>query len=1019
MLSDYGVIQEGDLKYIEESGFNQILATHSVLMTQSDEIRELRQRLVLEEEECIRRLDEEGPLMEEEVRVTGEEAELLKKKAEEAAQKKSEGDAVREKEAEERASREREEERVRRVEEARHKCEEDEITKRLEQARKTLELERVERHRPVLEAERIIEIAKGEKVKAESEAQANNQYKACFGKCNHPDCTKLKKEHFDLERYCRDPRVLSAAVANVTENLHQAEAAAAAARNNPSLLAADAKAKEEEYMITAEEAAFATKKAAMQKAAAAAAKEEAEARAKAAQQAIVAATEEAEAKSKADTAATAAVKKHAEAKAKADAATKDPIARSREAFFKRSAELGRVTGRLIYDDAATRSLIVGVQSRLEPNLAFSSLFFSCVTHDFPKFSFLCDKLPDGFAIDAETGVIEGTPVCPTSCQVKVTAIAGDSNGEIGVTIHFKIVAERAPSSLSFDAQAATMLIVGIETTLAPEPGFVAGVPAAKFTADNAATLAARDLEGAIRVAAPDTLVHAIEEVCDVYDEMKASVTALMMRTDRMRQLQDAMQQPFLSCPLPGEVFEAGSTGSTLSIDLGSQSLEILEKELDDLKTAQKSAAGLEEYAKAQTLKTKYEIKTQQVNEYRTFKTAYLDPLRDCCNEMHKELSSLNEIARRGETLLLTETFWTLSNELADAWKSVALELQKVSALPDVLLWLDLSSLASAAASGHQEILEKLVEFKSAFAVAMQQAGELWTQAMLDRQGALEQFARMQRLLGDTASKPFVMQQNVYSLAPQDLVNQLQQTLNQVPTRQMKELKDQVYACVESLTTTVSSSLHLLKKVPVLPTGVKLNETKGEITGTPECPVTNCVFTVYASNASGACSAVVMLRAQGQVAPEGLTYDPSIPAPSEFSNPPDREGLVLVGQTVSMEATCGHPGIPPGKFSVHPGLPTGIALNSNTGGIGGNPLSAVERKSYKVTCQNESGWSECTLSLEVQQHEPPGPLKYDSALCTSAKLHLIYFVGEELVINPTTADMQNHVIFSVSPGLSQG
>jgi hypothetical protein len=79
--------------------------------------------------------------------------------------------------------------------------------------------------------------------------------------------------------------------------------------------------------------------------------------------------------------------------------------------------------------------------------------------------------------------------------------AFNCKGEIGVTVPFKIVAERAPSSLAYDEQSASRLIVGVEKKLAgpccaaalrvnpnvvwrraPETGFVAGVPAAKFKA---------------------------------------------------------------------------------------------------------------------------------------------------------------------------------------------------------------------------------------------------------------------------------------------------------------------------------------------------------------------------------------------------------------------------------------------------------------------------------------------------------------------------------------------------------
>ena len=87
---------------------------------------------------------------------------------------------------------------MRREEEASQKREKEELDKRLEAARKKLEEEKQGRHRQVLEADRIRDQAIAKKSKAEREVQAKGhfQYKACFGKCNHPDCRKNKKEHF-------------------------------------------------------------------------------------------------------------------------------------------------------------------------------------------------------------------------------------------------------------------------------------------------------------------------------------------------------------------------------------------------------------------------------------------------------------------------------------------------------------------------------------------------------------------------------------------------------------------------------------------------------------------------------------------------------------------------------------------------------------------------------------------------------------------------------------------------------
>ena len=124
-LSVHGAATEGDLKFMKDLSLDQLFTSQHEPLEQGDKatIRELRLRLLQEEEERIRRVDEEQLLLEEEVRVTRERSQLLKVKAEAAAQKKSEGDAARQAAAEERAVREREEE-------ARQKREQEERVRR-------------------------------------------------------------------------------------------------------------------------------------------------------------------------------------------------------------------------------------------------------------------------------------------------------------------------------------------------------------------------------------------------------------------------------------------------------------------------------------------------------------------------------------------------------------------------------------------------------------------------------------------------------------------------------------------------------------------------------------------------------------------------------------------------------------------------------------------------------------------------------------------------------------------------
>jgi hypothetical protein len=226
---------------------------------------------------------------------------------------------------------------------------------------------------------------------------------------------------------------------------------------------------------------------------------------------------------------------------------------------------------------------------------------------------------------------------------------------------------------------------------------------------------------------------------------------------------------------------------------------------------------------------------------------------------------LGERAKSAETL--NQTIQTRNKELSDVAGAVARELEKISALTDrELVWLktrELSGLQSVALAGSQGILQKIEDYTSVFARVMQLAGDLWAQATQSRQSALKRLITMQGLLEDTASKPLVMQQEVGAQDMQDLANQLQRALENVPTLQLMELNHKASVFVASLTSLVGPSLDLLKNAPVMPQGVKLNEETGVITAQLETPVSNCMFTLRASNASGTCEAVVTLCAAGQ------------------------------------------------------------------------------------------------------------------------------------------------------------
>ena len=71
----------------------------------------------------------------------------------------------------------------------------------------------------------------------------------------------------------------------------------------------------------------------------------------------------------------------------------------------------------------------------------------------PKAVFRAVLLPEGLALNEQTGVIEGVPA--RSCeQVHATVTACNRRGEVRTTLAFTVL-KRAPERLAYDAQAGT------------------------------------------------------------------------------------------------------------------------------------------------------------------------------------------------------------------------------------------------------------------------------------------------------------------------------------------------------------------------------------------------------------------------------------------------------------------------------------------------------------------------------------------------------------------------------------
>ena len=131
---------------------------------------------------------------------------------------------------------------------------------------------------------------------------------------------------------------------------------------------------------------------------------------------------------------------------------------------------------------------------------------------------------------------------------------------------------------------------------------------------------------------------------------------------------------------------------------------------------------------------------------------------------------------------------------------------------------------------------------------------------------MEQAQAMDQCLRDTSSTPLLMQQNVNKLAPRDHTEQLQGILDSVPKAKMAELEEKAKIFLGSFSALVSPVVDLLKKAPVLPQGVTLDQSTGQLVSKLVFPVANCSFTIRAYNDTGEAVTSVVMSAKGQIPP---------------------------------------------------------------------------------------------------------------------------------------------------------
>ena len=141
--------------------------------------------------------------------------------------------------------------------------------------------------------------------------------------------------------------------------------------------------------------------------------------------------------------------------------------------------------------------------------------------------------------------------------------------------------------------------------------------------------------------------------------------------------------------------------------------------------------------------------------------------------------------------------------------------------------------------------------------------------------------------------------------------------------------------------------------PSLPTGLSMDSSTGEISGTPAASSPVSSYTVYANNTGGSAQAVLTIEIL-HAPPTGVTY---------ANNP----FILARGAPFAVAPTSG--GGPAENWSISPSLPTGLSIDSSTGNISGTPTIVSPSTIYTVTASNSGGSATVTINIQVNDIAP--------------------------------------------------
>ena len=184
--------------------------------------------------------------------------------------------------------------------------------------------------------------------------------------------------------------------------------------------------------------------------------------------------------------------------------------------------------------------------------------------------------------------------------------------------------------------------------------------------------------------------------------------------------------------------------------------------------------------------------------------------------------------------------------------------------------------------------------------------------------------------------------------------------------------------------------------PSLPSGLSIDSSTGEISGTPDTVTSSAIYTITATNTGGSTTADVTIVVN-DVAPSSLSYSPS--------------SFTLTKGTAMTAVTPTANGGPVVSYSVLPSLPLGLSIDSTTGEISGTPSAVTSSASYTITATNTGGSDTTTITIVVDD-VAPSSISYSQNSFTLTK-------GTTMTTATPTSSGGTITSWSVSPSLPAG